>query len=73
MSSSSEDANSNTNGFFDLSQHLWTFIQRMRDDKSSHDVVFVVENDKFPAHRCLTGAASPVLLKLMANSSKKKN
>ncbi len=45
----------------------------MRDDESSHDVIFVVENEKPPAHRCLIGAASPVLHKMLTNEMKETN
>ncbi len=60
-------------GHFDFPQHLWTFVQRMRDDETSHDVVFVVENQRFPAHRCLMGAASSVLRKMLTNGMTETN
>ncbi len=61
MASPGEDVNAKKSGLIDFPQHLRNFFQRMRDDDLSHDVVFVVENERFPAHRCLLGAASPVL------------
>ncbi len=70
MASLSEDANTKKNGRFHFPQHLCTFIQRMREDESSHDVVFVGENEHFPAHRCFIGAASPVLRKVLTNGMK---
>ncbi len=45
----------------------------MRDDDSSHDVVFVVNNQRFPAHRCLMAAASPVLQSMLTNEMKETN
>ena len=42
----------------------------MRDDELSHDVVFVVNNQLFPAHRSLVAAASPVLRSMLVNAMK---
>ncbi len=73
MASPSEDVNTKKSGLLDFPQHLRAFVQRMRDDESSHDVVFVVGNDRFPAHRCLMAAASPVLRKMLTNGMKETN
>ncbi len=73
MASPSGDVNAKKNGHFHFPQHLHTFIQRMRDDESSHDIVFVVENERFPTHRCLMGAASPVLRTMLTNGMKETN
>ncbi len=73
MASSSGDVSTKKSGLIDFPQHLRTFIQRMRDNDSSHDVVFVVENERFPAHRCLMEATSPVLRKMLTNGMKETN
>ncbi len=61
MASPGEAVGTNGSAFIDFPEHLRTLIQRMRDDESSNDVVFVVENDRFPAHHCLMRAACPFL------------
>ena len=50
--------------------HLNTFLQRMRSDESFHDVVFVVEGERFPANRCVVASASPVLRQMLMNGMK---
>lgn len=50
--------------------HLRVYQQRMRDDETLHDVVFIVENERFPVNRCLVAAASPVLRNMMTNGMK---
>ncbi len=45
----------------------------MRDDESSHDGVFVVENERFPAHSCFMRAVSPVLRTMLTNGMKETN
>ena len=52
----------------DLPRHLQTFLQHMRDDESSHDIVFKVGNELFSAHRVLVAAVSPVLGKMLETS-----
>ncbi len=45
----------------------------MRDDESSHDVVYMVKNVKFLAHSCFMDTVSPVLHKMLTNGMKKTN
>ncbi len=73
MATSSENTNAETNGVLDFPKHLRAYLQRMRDDELSHDVVFVVNNQRFPAHRCLATAASAVLRSMLTNGMKETN
>ena len=50
----------------DCVQHLRDNIGSMRYEQAFHDVVFIIENERFSAHRCVTAAASPVLHALVA-------
>ena len=47
-------------------------MQRMRDGTSFCDVVFVVQGERFPAHRCVVAAASPYFHALLTNGMKEK-
>ncbi len=70
MVASSENVKAETNGVLDFPKHLRAYLQRMRDDELSHDVVFVVNGQRIPAHRCLVAAASPVLRSMLTNGMK---
>ena len=62
-----------TSPMLDFPQHLRKFLQDMRNDVLSHDVVFLVENKRYPAHRALVSAVSPVLCKMLTNGMKETN
>ncbi len=47
--------------------YLRELHRRMRDDTRLHDVVFVVEGQRYPAHRALVAAASPVVASMLTN------
>ncbi len=70
IATSNENMNSETDGVLEFPKHLCADLHRMRDNKLSHDVVFVVNNQRFPAHRCLVAAASPVLQSVLMNGMK---
>ncbi len=70
MATSIENMDAETNGVLDFPKHLRAYLQRMRDDELTHDVVFVVDNLRFPAHRCLMAATSPVLRSMLTNGMK---
>ncbi len=73
MASPIEEVNTKGSRLIDFPHHLRAFIQQMRADESSHDVAFAVENDRFPAHRCLVSAASPVLRTMLTNETMEAN
>ncbi len=70
MATSSDDTGAESNGMLDCPSHLRRHLQRMRDDESSHDVVFVVNGQRFQAHRCYVAAVSPVLRRMLTNGMK---
>lgn len=47
--------------------YLRELHQRMRDDTRLHDIIFLVEGVRFPAHRALIAAASPVIASMLTN------
>ena len=47
--------------------YLRELHKRMRDDTKLHDIVFIVEGQRFPAHRALVAAASPVISSMLTN------
>lgn len=70
---SSESTDKRTSASLDNPHLLRVYLRRMREDESLHDVVFIVENERFPAHCCLIAAVSPVLRNMITNGKKEIN
>ena len=65
-----DNGNKVTNEDLDFPEHLRMIFQRMQKDETLHDVVFVVQNERFSANRCVVAAASPVLRQMLTNGMK---
>ena len=65
-----ESENTDATEVLDFPEHLRKLFQRMRNDESLHDVVFVVQNQQFSANRCVLAAASPVFRRMFRNGMK---
>lgn len=52
---------------------LLLYINRLRNDESLYDIVFIVGNQRFPAHRFFMAAASPVLYNMLTNGMEETN
>ncbi len=62
--------NAKKNGVLDNPKDLRAFLNDMRDNVLSHDVVFVVNGHRFPVHPYLVMTASPVLRCILTNGMK---
>ena len=70
MMPSNDSPDKATSEVLDFPEHLRSLFQRMRSEESLHDVVFVVQNERFSANRCVVAAASPVLRSMLTNGMK---